>query len=215
MLALDPAQRLSAEQCLSHAFFRNAPPPMSAREFQAATAHFASSHEFVVKGKAGKRSRPDGEPGGAQSPSLDIKVRQFKAVLCPWCVMSIQSSSTCQSVHAYIARRLQAADIVTRLCRATEYARPALLATAAAPRAWRSDTPAASHASSVHATTIRSCQAADGRARCIKAQVWSSTRAAIPAAARGSALWLHSCGQLRQHASALSAMTRGDAAMSP
>ena len=65
MLTLDPSGRPTAEQCLDHAWFQNAPAAMSSAEFQAATARIESSHEFVVKGKGAKRARADGEPPGA------------------------------------------------------------------------------------------------------------------------------------------------------
>ena len=70
MLSVDPSKRPSAAECLEHPFFRNHPHPMNQQEFRTATMHFASSHEFVVKGKGkgAKRGR-EGEPAHGVPPS--------------------------------------------------------------------------------------------------------------------------------------------------
>ena len=66
MLSLDPSRRPTAEACLRHPFFANAPAAMSHEQFLAATHNFAGSHEFVVKNKAAKRGRA-ADPGAVPS----------------------------------------------------------------------------------------------------------------------------------------------------
>jgi serine/threonine protein kinase len=76
MLSLDPSKRPSAEECLQHPYFQHDPPPMTRREFLDATQHFASSHEFVVKGKAAKRGRAN--DAGKRVPALVLIRAPFK-----------------------------------------------------------------------------------------------------------------------------------------
>jgi serine/threonine protein kinase len=107
MLSLDPSNRPSSVECLRHVFFQNSPAPMSSEEFLAATSQFTSSHEFVVKNRAGKRGRVDVDQRGGTShkrvfglslrvvpAELTSNVQPFKAGLTYLCSQSLFDRGT-------------------------------------------------------------------------------------------------------------------------